>query len=96
MSSSFTETYLTISSLRIGIGIPIPTVMVAPYPRKLVPLSHSGFICFRSPTTAIVPEPPRGTPFSPLAPHGLCWVPFQDTYPIPPPRNILVPIPIVL
>ena len=43
-------------------------------------------------------KPPAGLAGAPLAVRftsGLCCVPCQETYPTPPPRKILVPIPMV-
>ena len=92
---SSTVVNLSILSFKIGIGIPIPTVKVAPYPVKEVPLSHLELILFRSPIRAKVPAGPLGIPFLVLFTLGLCWVPLKATYPIPPPKKILVPMPMV-
>jgi hypothetical protein len=69
--------------------------MLAPYPRKLAPTSHSDSICLRSPITARVPAPPSGTPLAPSIYIGDGAVYRARLHSQrPPPRNILVPMPI--
>lgn len=45
----------------MGIGMPMPTVRLTPYPSRDVPTLYSGLMSFRFSTTASVPAQPRYT-----------------------------------
>jgi len=79
---------------RIGMGMPTPTAMDMPYPVMSRPRTNLLSICFMSPMSASVLAPATGTP-STSSTLVLYWVPGHVTYPSPPPKNILVPMPMV-